>query len=432
MRRSVRPIALLAALLLPVACHEGAVTSPSGVTSPDTTTLPRPLTGPEQHLIAADNGFAFKLYGALAARESPDSNVFISPLSVGMALGMTVNGAAGATRDSMLAALQLPGVAMSAVNQSYQSVIELLQGLDSGVTFTLANSIWYRSTFRTPGQAFLDAARTYFDAQVQGLDFNAPTAVQTINDWVSLQTRGKIPTIVDAPIDPSLVMYVINAIYFKGSWTQRFDSTRDQPFVSRTGAALTVSMMTHDSASPVRLYFGPDATVVDLPYGGGAYAMTIVLARSPAAIDTLSATLTQDRWDAWIAGLGRTAAIVDMPKFTLTYGRELEPVLSALGMKTAFCDGGGSPDFSAMYPGVAPGDICISSVTHKTYVDVDEEGTEAAAVTAVGTTATAMPAAPLHIVVNHPFIVAIRERLTGTILFLGRVVNPAASRAAPM
>ena len=425
MRLSVRAITFLVTALVPVACREG------GITGPGTTTLPRELTASESHLVAANNAFAFKLYGALAARESLDSNIFISPLSVGMALGMTVNGAAGATRDSMLAALQLAGVPMDQVNQTYRSVIDLLRGLDPGVAFTLANSIWYRSTFETPGQAFLDATRTYFDAQVQALDFSAPTAAKTINDWVSEQTRGKIPAIVDAPIDPSVVMYLINAIYFKGSWTQKFDAglTRDGPFTLRTGATVTASLMSHaDTApAPARLYRGDGVTVVDLPYGGGAYAMTIVLPSSPAAVDSLSGSLTESRWNAWIAGLDSTPVIVTMPKFKLTFDRGLERPLADLGMGIALCDGGGLADFSGMYPGARPGDFCISSVKHKTYVDVYEEGTEAAAVTAVGITTSVAPSGPPRIVVDRPFIVAIRERLTGTILFLGRVVNPVAS-----
>jgi len=420
MRLSVRPLALLVTVLLPIACRDG------GITGPGTTKLPRELTASEQHLIAADNAFAFKLYGALAARESPDSNIFISPLSVGMALGMTVNGAAGATRDSMLAALQLAGVPMDEVNRSYRSVIDLLRNLDPGVAFTLANSIWYRSTLQAPSSAFLSDTRTFFDAVVRGLDFGAPSAAKTINEWVSQQTRGKITEIVPAQIPSSIVMYLINAIYFKASWTQKFDAalTHDGPFTLRTGATVTASMMSDadELPAPARLYQGDRVTVADLPYGGGAYAMTIVLPQSAAELDSLSSNLTAERWAAWIAGLDSTGAIVTMPKFKLTYNRSLNEGLKALGMTIAFCDEGAA-DFSRMYPGFA---VCISEVKHKTYVDVYEEGTEAAAVTSVSM-ADAAIAGPPRVVVDRPFIVAIRERLTGTILFLGRVMNPTAS-----
>jgi serine protease inhibitor len=419
MRAMSHPLLLLAAALLAGACRESAVTGPG------TTRLPRTLTAGETHLIAADNAFAFKLYAAMAAGEAPDGNIFISPLSVGMALGMTMNGAAGATKDSMLAALQLGGLSMDEVNRGYRSVIDLLRGLDPGVTFTLANSIWYR-TGLTPGQAFLSDTRTFFDAAVRGLDFGAPSAAKTINEWVSQQTRGKITEIVPAQIPSSIVMYLINAIYFKASWTQKFDAalTHDGPFTLRTGATVTASMMSDadELPAPARLYQGDRVTVADLPYGGGAYAMTIVLPQSAAEIDSLSSNLTAERWAAWIAGLDSTGAIVTMPKFKLTYNRSLNEGLKALGMTIAFCDEGAA-DFSRMYPGFA---VCISEVKHKTYVDVYEEGTEAAAVTSVSM-ADAAIAGPPRVVVDRPFIVAIRERLTGTILFLGRVMNPTAS-----
>jgi len=410
--------------LLAFAC-ESPVTSPHAPAQ--ITQLPRSLTAGETQLVAADNRFAFALLRTVAARQATASNVFISPVSVGMALGMTVNGAAGSTRDSMLAALQLGGLQLAQVDSGYRGVIDLLRGLDPAVTFTLANSIWYR-TGVTPSQTFLGAARTWFDAGVEALDFSAPTAAQTINAWVSAQTQGKIPTIVDSPIPDAAIMYLINAIYFKGSWTQRFDPslTHDAPFTLRDGATVSASMMTHADPAPGRFYQGDGVTVVDLPYGGQAWSMTIVLPDESAGIDSLPSTLTGDRWNAWMAALDTMGVIVTMPKFTLTYDTELNPILTALGMGIAFCDSR-MADFSALIPGAQPGDVCISQVKHKTYVAVYEEGTEAAGVTSVGIVATAMPAGPLRVVVDRPFLVAIRERLTGTILFLGIVMDPTAS-----
>ncbi len=342
---------------------------------------------------------------------------------------MTVNGAAGATRDSMLATLQLAGVPMSDVNQAYRGVIDLLRGLDPRVELTLANSIWYRTGI-TVGQAFLDDASRWFDANVRSIDFGAPGAAQTINDWVNGQTRGKIPTIVDPPIPDSVIMYLINAIYFKGSWRQQFDAalTRDRPFTLRSGATIPATMMSHpsDNPAPALVYLGVDATVVDLPYGGNAYAMTIVLPSTAGGIDSLAAGLTEERWSGWIARLDSTGVIVTMPKFKLTFDKRLNTSLTSLRMGIAFC--GALADFSRLDPGVLPGEVCISKVKHKTYVDVYEEGTEAAAVTSVEiSVTTSLPSGPLHIVVDRPFLVAIRERLTGTILFLGRVMNPVAS-----
>lgn len=389
------------------------------------THLPRDLTVGERQLVAANNRFAFAFFGALARQQPADDNLFVSPVSVAMALGMTVNGAAGATRDSMLAALQLGGLSMADVNAGYRGVIDLLRDLDPRVEFTLANSIWYRSGI-TVGQQFLDDTRTYFDADVRALDFATPTAAQTINDWVSERTRGRIPEIVGSPIPAEMIMYLINAIYFKGTWAQQFDPalTHSAPFNLRSGGSVAAPMMAHGDKAPALYHrdLADGTVVVDLPYGGGAWAMTIVLPPSASGIDSLVSGLTQARWDAWMAALDSTGLYVTMPKYTLRWELELKSVLSALGMGIAFREDC-TPDFSRL---VSSGCPFISKVKHKTFVDVNEEGTEAAAVTSVGIGVTSVPA-ELRIVVDRPFLVAIRERLSGTILFLGRVTNPAAN-----
>ena len=417
MRPVFRPLLAVAVASLTVTCRE------SSLVAPRTTQLPRALTAGEQQLVSANNRFAFAFFGALAARAGPDSNLFVSPVSIAMALGMTVNGAAGATRDSMLHALQVSGLPMDDVNAGYRSVIDLLRGLDRAVEFTLANSIWARAGYSF-GVEFLDDARTYFDAEVRTLDFAAPTAAQTINDWVNAQTRGKIPEIVDSPIPRDVIMYLINAIYFKGSWTQQFDRalTRDAPFYLRAGGTVSVPTMSHRDPAPARYVFDPSATVVDLPYGGRAWSMTIVLPSAATGIDSLVAGLTPERWDGWMAALDTGGVLVTMPKFTLRYDRELRDVLSALGMGIAFSSG--LADFTRLLPS---GGAYISKVKHKTFVDVYEEGTEAAAVTSVEFGITSCCSGPPHVIVDRPFLVAIRERLTGTVLFLGRVMNPVAS-----
>ena len=409
-------VASAAAALIASAC------GPEGPTSPRITALPRPLTTGEEKLIAADNRFAFTFLRQMAqATRDTLPNLFVSPLSVTMALGLTYNGAAGTTEEAMRRTLELEGMTVPEVNDASRSLIALLRGLDPGVRFQIANSIWYRQSF-TVDQSFIDANRTYFDAEVAGLDFSSPAASTRINDWVTRQTQGLITQIVESPLPDYAMMYLINAIYFKGDWAQQFDRARTAPapFQLADGSTAQVPMMR--SGDPIRVRAHGDAVVevAELPYGGRAFAMTIVMPRDPAALDTLLAGLTAEQWDSWVSRLEPLSIPVSLPKFRLTNDLALVAPLRALGMAIAFdCAPPEMADFTRMH---RPQEVCITNVKHKTYVDVNEEGTEAAAVTSVEMGVTSMPPT---LEIDRPFLFAIRERLSGTILFLGAIRNPA-------
>ena len=380
--------------------------------------LPRQLTTAEVNLVNADNRFAFKLFREVNAHEEAGANVFVSPLSVGMALGMAYNGAAGTTRDAMQQTLELDGMTLEEVNESYQSLIALLRDLDPRVEFALANSIWYRDGITIVPQ-FIDLNQRYFDAEVNALDFADPAAAGVINGWVNTQTRGKIPDIIDPPIDAQTILFLINAVYFKGDWTYRFDKDRTSPatFELANGSQTSVPMMSHESEIPVRVYRDDSYTVADLWYGGKAYSMTIVIPSDPTTIDDVARDITQQQWNAWVTSLDSMDLYVSIPKFTLEYEIGLNDVLKALGMAQAFSPG--EADFTNLYAG--PERAYISEVKHKAFVDVNEEGTEAAAVTSVEFGVTS---APQRIVVDRPFIFALRENYSGTILFMGKMVDP--------
>ncbi len=382
------------------------------------TQLPRDLTAAEEELIQSDNAFGLKLFREIDSQEEAGANIFISPLSVAMALGMTYNGAAGETQLAMQETLELQGLTIDEVNQSYRSLIDLLRNLDPSVAFLLANSIWYREGFAVE-QDFLDVNREYFDAEVTELDFASPTAASTINDWVRQKTMGRIEEIVDDPIDWLVVMYLINAIYFKGDWTFQFDPdlTANGPFYLAGGGQVQVPMMTYGTPADVRIYADQDVEVLDLYYGGKAYSMTILLPPAGGDLDVLVGSLDAERWQEIVDGLAITNADVVLPKFTLEYELEMKDVLTALGMGIAFSD---AADFTKIR---TSGGLYISKVKHKTFVDVNEEGTEAAAVTSVEIREISMP--PTY-VIDRPFLFAIREQLSGTILFMGRIVNPVA------
>ena len=413
----IRPRAAAAAAMLTLACGpEGPVTAPAPITA-----LPRALTSAEQHLIAVDNRFALTLLGEVTGTQRAAGNLFLSPLSVAMALAMTYNGAAGTTEEAMRATLGLDGMTVAEVNEAYRGLIALLRGLDPRVQFTLANSIWYRQGFAVE-QPFLDATQTFYDARVAPLNFASPVAARTINGWVSEQTQGRITEIVEPVLPDVAMMYLINAIYFKGDWTQQFDRRRTapRPFRLANGSTVSVPTMTHGEEADVRVYRDGAVEVLDLPYGGRAFSMTIAMPAEPSGIDALLADLTLDRLDGWIAGLDSTTSEVYLPKFVLSSDLLLNSTLGALGMEIAFdCDLPEMADFTRMH---VPQEVCFTRVMHKSFVDVNEEGTEAAAVTAVEVGVTS---APMPIVVDRPFVFAIRETLSGTILFVGVMRNPA-------
>jgi serpin B len=397
----------------------GALAACNGGPSEPITALPRQLTVGEQKLIVTGNRFAFDFFREIVRQSDPDSNVFVSPLSADMALGMTYNGARGETQAAMAQTLGLDQLTTQEANESFRSLIDLLRGLDPKVDFRLANSIWYVLGFVARPE-FLDVNRQYFDAEVRGLDFASPEAVTTINHWADDNTNGKIPKIIDS-IDPNLVMFLINAIYFKGSWVHQFDKsrTRDEPFTLRTGAQENVPTMRHAEAVSLGLYQGPGYEVVDLPYGGGAFSMTIVLPAEGRDVDSVVAGLSPDEWSKMVDGLHDADAIVMMPMFKLQWGDTLNDVLRELGMGVAFVPG------QADLSGIAgnPGDLFISFVKQNTFVDVNEEGTEAAAVTTVGVGVVSAPVIR-EIRVDRPFVFLIRERFSGTILFVGKIMNP--------
>ncbi|HSJ62831.1 MAG TPA: serpin family protein [Gemmatimonadaceae bacterium] len=375
--------------------------------------LPRPLTDAEKAVVGASNQFAFALLGRVNA-EHPGDNLFISPLSVSMALGMTMNGTAGATMSEMRGMLGFGSLPLEDVNASYRSLIELLRGLDGRVDFRIANAIWYDDAFPVE-EPFVNITRTFFDARVDARPFTDPATVQTINDWVRTATAGKIEEILDA-IPPDAVMYLLNAIYFKGDWTTQFDPelTAPQPFAGHNGPTTVPLMHVTDSVR----YAEIDGTqLIELPYGGGAFAMSVVLPPSGEDIEAFLAEFTTARWNALHGAAARTPVMIWLPKFTLEQDYTLNDALQALGMRLAF-DGG---DFTPM-SGAHGRELAVSKVKHKTFVDVHEEGTEAAAVTSVEIIRVCA-CGPLYPAfrADRPFLFAIRERASGTILFVGKV-----------
>jgi serine protease inhibitor len=399
-------MALAVSSLVLAACGDS-----SGPDDPGTiTSLPRSLTAPEQQTIEASNRFALSLLDALYTAE-PDSNLFMSPLSAHMALGMALNGAADSTFEAMRVTLGFDTSDLGEINSAYATLLDLLIGLDPQVQFRIANSVWLRLGFPFM-PSFSDTVRAYFDATVATRDFDDPATVDEINNWVDQATNGKIDRMVEA-IDPLDIAFLINAIYFKGSWSAQFDpaGTRDEEFHLLDGGSRTVKMMHRGGTYLAR--FTPEYSAVDLPYGGEAFAMTVIV---PAH----ESILTPAAWDDLLDGFSEVKVHVAMPRLRLEWERELNPALAALGMGIAFFPG--LADFSRLSD--ARDDLYISSVLQKTFVDIDEEGTEAAAATSVKVSATS---APPTIQADRPYLFVIRERLSATILFIGAILDPPSS-----
>jgi serine protease inhibitor len=390
-------------------------TEPSGPAAP-LTELPRPLSTAEQKVVAGANAFSFALWQKVVAAQK-DSNTFISPLSASFALGMTMNGAANANWDEMRTALQFGGATQDEINAGYKSLIALLGSLDPAVSMQVANSVWFRNSF-TFLPSFLDSTRVSFDAEVRGLDFaNAPAALSAINGWVDAKTNHRIPTIIDE-VKPEHVMFLINAIWFKGGWREKFDAskTTTAAFHPATGPDQTVRLMNAKQDSTLYAQTA-DWQAVDLPYGNGAFSMTVVLPKS-GTIETFAASLTPASWNTIISSLHKAKFDLALPKLTLKWERSLNDDLKALGMRLAFDRNGA--DFTRMAAAPAGNQLFVDFVKQKSFVAIDEEGTEAAAATAVGIGLTSLPP---QMRVDRPYIFVLRERLTGTILFMGKIAR---------
>jgi len=373
---------------------------------------PRDLSIAEQKLVSADNVFGLKLFKALHLAK-PESNLFISPLSVSMALGMTLNGANGNTYEAMKTTLELNGLSENEINESYKNLIDLLTNLDKEVIFNIANSIWYRNEFSVE-QSFIDTNQEYFDAEVQGLDFSNPSSLNIINNWVSEKTNGLIKNILDEQIPDYMVMYLINAIYFKGVWTGEFDKneTKTESFFNYNNTVSNISLMHQDEDF---LYAENDQfQSVDLMYGDSLFSMTIILPKENIDINNLVQTIDSNFIPNHFVS---TELNLYLPKFELEYKSSLNDVLKSMGMEIAFNTA--LADFTRINP---DGNLFIDEVLHKTFIKVDEEGTEAAAVTSVGIGLTAMPET-IYFRVDRPFVFLIRERHSGTILFIGKVLE---------
>jgi serine protease inhibitor len=367
---------------------------------------------------AVNNRFAFTLLEELRF-EKPDINLFMSPLSLSMALAMSANGAAGDTLAAITRALQMGGMSTAQINPGLRALKTALMAADPTVKLAIADSLWAHQDVPFKS-AFLAVNHKFYDADVATLDFGEPRSVNTINRWVDRQTRGLIDKIIDPETLQGLTMLLLDAVYFKGRWSEPFQKgdTRDHSFALLEGEK-TVQMMSQTGMYEYLETEGFQA--VRLPYGNKRLELLVFLPAKKSSLADFCKTLTPEKWGEWLGQMAERDGTIGLPRFTATYDVTLNDALAALGMGLAFDSE--KADFSAM----SDQHMWLDFVRQKAYLKVDEEGTEAAAVTAVAPAGCAVPPPgpqPFEMIVDRPFFLAIHDRDTDTILFMGTIVDP--------
>jgi serpin B len=406
---------LLSALLGLFACQNDSGVSPT----PPLERRSIELTDAEWQIVEKNNLFAFDLLRTVSKNEQKDKNILISPLSASLALAMLNNGADGLTREEIQNALGYGDITRDEMNGYFQKMLEAMQEIDPQTTFNSANSIWIEQQFPVLSP-FIEVNKTYYGAEIRNEDFANPATVGLINHWCSDNTKGKIPEIIDE-ISPNAVMFLINALYFKGEWSSPFDKskTKDERFYNQDGSAPLIPTM--NKTIDIPCHKAEDFTLAEFPYGNRAFSMVFLLPDEGVSLSSIVEKMDAQTWQQSLGELTNADIPVKIPRFKIDYERQLNDDLKEMGMQSMF----DSADFTLIHP-TAP--LYVAFVKQKTFAEVNEEGTEAAAVTVNGVYGgpTAIPSPKPSITkfyVDRPFLYFIKELSTGTIFFIGEMRN---------
>jgi serine protease inhibitor len=408
MHRRRRLLPLLAAPLLAAAAPSAVIAS-------------SPLD-----VATADNAFGLHLLSAVQ-KTVPKSNVVLSPVSAALNLSMVLNGADGETKQEMLAALSLAGSDLAAINTANAELIKMIRTPATSVTLSVADSLWVDSRRATLRPDYMKRMHASYDAELADLDFSSPNAAGRINDWAFKETQGKIPKVIER-IDPSELLFLVNAVYFKGEWTHKFDKakTQQRDFTLEGGKTKQVARMAQ--AGRFEYFETPQMQGIRLPFGDGALVMEILLPASSSSLGALEKELTPGNWKDWRARFMQRPGTIELPRFELKSRYKLNAPLQALGMRRAFEPGAAELTGLLSSASSQPhsGQFSISSVLQSTYWKMDEAGSEAAAATTTGvrSTAIARPEEPFRMIVDRPFFCAIQDERSGALLFVGAIYDP--------
>ncbi len=376
------------------------------------------LTEKEKQIVDQTNVFAFNFFRTVAANEDPNKNILVSPLSASLALCMLNNGANGPTHDEIQQALGFGDFTREEMNSYFKKIIESLKDLEEDVTFETANSIWIDHLFPVLAP-FINVNQEYYDAEVRNEDFNNPETLKLINNWCSEKTHGKIPEILNN-IDASSVMYLINALYFKGVWGILFDKdhTRESSFNNLNGSIVNIPMMNKRETS-VQYTYNEQCVMAEVPYGLGAFSMVFLLPKEDTSLSQIVEVLDVSYWLNLQSTMWPRNTNLKIPRFKVEYERDINDDLKSLGMNTMFSDA--DADFSLIND---TDPIFVSLVKQKTNINVNEEGSEATAVTIIGMVgASGIGPQYQDFFLDKPFLYFIKEQSTGAILFMGQINN---------
>ena len=379
----------------------------------------RQMTNSENELVQSNVDFALRFFQEME-KENLD-NYFTGPFSIHQALSMAMNGNEGEVLQEFLEVLAFHGLSKEEANQTVKSLTEYLMKVDPKVKVNIANGIWYREGLQVQ-TTFKEAMNTYYNANVSALDFEQPNAHQIINNWIASQTNDLIKDILDG-IPRDAVMYLVNAIYFKGDWKYQFDpkNTKKEPFYPENGSSVQVDMM--DSSDKIKINIGGNNRVnyFEIPYSTGQYQMAIIQPKNDNLQNIIS-DITPENLNSWSKNSFESEVVLKMPKFKIKHKIEnLKEQLMEMGLVQAFTPNQGN--FTKLFEGNLP-PLMISRVIHEALIEVDEKGTEAAAATVVEVVLTSMPAGPTHITLDKPFYFLIKEKSSGAVLFMGKLGNP--------
>lgn len=404
-------IVILISVMTFLSCEESGPSGPTDKEIPKITLNKKAL-----EIIKADKAFGFELFREVYTLSEED-NIMISPLSVSYALGMTYNGADGTTLQAFNDVLHFGDLTTQEVNESYKDLMDQLVHLDEQVEFSIANSIWYRLGFSVLSE-FIKTNKDYFDAEVKDIDFGDPQTVEVINQWIEDKTNDKIQDMLDF-IPANAVMYLINAIYFNAQWKYKFnkEDTYEGDFNLADGTKHRIDYMrvTGDFVYTIN----EDFTTVEIPYGDSTFSMVVMLPSGEKEVSNLVAKLDVTHWDSWFDNSILMSVQIDLPKFKYDFKELLNDPLINLGLGVAFS---GGADFTRINPA---GGLFISRVIHQTFINVKEEGTEAAAATIVELWKSGAGGdSPVCFKTDKPFLYLIKENSTGAIIFIGKVGKP--------